>query len=645
MIFQKCSISFNIMITQKRIYDIFIFLLLSISCNMQLMSNPLIDSLILEVNKTQDFNKQAKLYKAIGDKFFAIHQDSTTKYYNKSLEAAFQTESHLDEIITLRSFAHYFGNWKADYAKANNYLLQALKIAEKENDFAQLAIIKNGQGIMSKKEGNFQKSIDSFFGAYRIIQTQTDNDDIKMKILLSLGVIHNETSYNKKAKEYYQEALQLADKNGHYKMKGVLLNNLGKVGRDLENFKESYQYYNNALSIFDSLNNDYWKGLIYYNFGYNHFLQKEYLEAINFYNKSINLNKRIKDKDREVMLLSSMAEVNEAIQKKHKAIDLSLQGLELLKQIKTKEYYPTFHSILGRCYQSLGQFKKANFHLEQHITTKQQRDEEGLSSEIGQIQAMHENELKIAAVNQLKIKVASEKIKRQKTNLLFRLLLISFIFALTFIGLLSYRNKLKQSEKNHELRNQLSRDLHDNIGGSLNRIKILLGRFNRKSNHESRDLTTIQNLSNDVITNMYDLIWSLDREKEKVNDLLEYMRDHASNVFSPLEIPLTLKINSDQGENIVSAEVKNNIFNIYKEAINNIIKHTHPKEVFITITVNNNVLDMFIKNDKTELTEIKTSSNNGLLNMKKRASLINGTLDIDNQRDYFIISLKVKLPA
>ncbi len=632
------------MILFKKIGKYLLLYCFIITTGSTLISQTLLDSFLVELPKTTEHQQRSSLLKKIGDKYYRIHSDSTIKYYHLSLEAAQKSKNHNDDIIILRSLAHLYGNRKNEYIEAKKYLKQALLVAKKRKDDVNLAIVKNDLGVMEKKEGNFQEAIDHFFQAYQLIQYK-DSDDARMRILLSLGVIHNETAYNDKAKEYYEEALHLADKNKHQKMKGVILNNLSKICRELGNYKEADQHLHQALDVFNALNNDYWKGLVYYNFGYNFFLQKEYNEAIKYYHLALDLNKKIQEKDREVMILTSLAEVHMTLQNHNEAIDFSLKGMNLLNEFKTTEYYPSLHNILGKSYLKINNYEKSSYHFQQHIVAQQAKDDNGLSSKIGQIQAMYENELKAEAVEKLDLQMRADEIQQQKTTLKFRLLLLSFFSVIAILGLLFYRNKLHQTEKNYQLRNQLSRDLHDNIGSSLNHIKIILGRFTRQINGHQSEIKTIQNLSDGAISNMHDLIWSLDKEKEKMDDLLEYMRDHASNVLSPLGIALSIKVKNEDKNKAVSSAAKNNIYSIYKEAINNIVKHTNPQEVVIRISVKRNTINLHIENDKKELIQEKISSKLGLINMKKRANLINGKLKIRDQKDKFIVDLTVKLIA
>jgi len=142
---------------------------------------------------------------------------------------------------------------------------------------------------------------------------------------------------------------------------------------------------------------------------------------------------------------------------------------------------------------------------------------------------------------------------------------------------------------------------------------------------------------------MHDLIWTLDDKKGKLADLIDKMEDHASNIFTSLKIPYYLDNKVTNLGKVLPTNVKNNIYSIYKEALNNIIKHTELTSVEINFSAQNGVFKMRIQNDSYMLKENKNSTKIGLASMKKRAQDINGTLIITEESERFIVVLKVPI--
>jgi len=605
----------------------------------------IIDSLYVELSTTQETEKLSEICKSIGDNYYQINRDSIYKYYELSTKYANQTETHIDDVSILRSYGYLNTNLEVDYTKALEYYEEAYDISVQNNDDRNIAMVLNDIGIVSWKKGDYQKAIEFHFTADDIA-SKLDDADLRMRTLLSLGVIYNEGLRNEEAKDCYLTALPLAESIGHIRAKGVILNNLGKAYRDLEDYQESPKYFEQALEIFKEMGNEYWKGLVYYNMGYTCFLKGEYKKAIDLYDLSIKSNKITQIKDREVMIILGLAETYAASKQSDKAIQASLKGLKLLKDIDTKRYHNELNLILAQCYERKRDFKKSSFYFQKNLNdaleTKTQQDK------LVKVKALYENERKESEINILEIKNQDEINKRERAYYLSRLSLIGFLLGLAVFGLLFYRYKLNQYKKYDFLKTKLTNDLHDNIGSSLSQIKRLSNRIRPVEGGVGAEqsqpaITKIKAISNDLIGNMHDLIWSIDQDKEKLEDLLNRMRDHTSNIFSPLDIPFLMKINNENENINIDAEIKNNIYALFKEAVNNIVKHTEPCNISIRIDVSNNRFKLSLKNDKNKLISNGYSNKKGLFSMQERAKAIGGTLDIKNEDDLFLVNLEVRL--
>jgi signal transduction histidine kinase len=75
-------------------------------------------------------------------------------------------------------------------------------------------------------------------------------------------------------------------------------------------------------------------------------------------------------------------------------------------------------------------------------------------------------------------------------------------------------------------------------------------------------------------------------------------------------------------------ETKRNVFFIYKEALNNIVKHSWAKIVFINLKIINDRLTLEISDDGKGFNTNVGSTGNGLNNMRNRAKEIGGKLEL-----------------
>lgn len=629
---------------RERIKHLTYVLLILITFN-DLKANTVIDSLKTQLTIINDNEECSFLCRTIGDKYFQENKDSILVFYDKAMEYALLSDTHKDDVNTLRGYSYYHNTIASDYKKAREYSERGITLSELNKDDYNIALIKNDLGIIAWKQGDYIKATEYYFAADEIA-SRLDDANLRMRTQLSLGVIHNEAARNEEAEKYYKEALALAKICGHQRAQGVLINNLGKVYRDLEDYSASNSYFEEGLSVFTKMREEHRQSLSHYNLGYNNLLEKKYQKAIAHFETAFELNKAYKDKSRSVMILSGLAETYEASKQDNKAIQTALKGLDILEQIDTKLFRVTLNLVLARSYERQGNFQKAALYFKENIDLEEEEATKSQEKELIKMQAIHENERRLSQINQLKIQNSEETAKRKNTTYAFIFSIALFLFCLAFLVMLFYRTKLKQLEKYDKLRTKLTNDLHDNVGSSLNQVKILAEKLNRKNTaneQTSSSILRIKTISNDMISNMHDLIWSIDKDKTSLDDLIDRMRDHVSNVFSPIEMPYRMQVGEHKKNIIINSEVKNNIYSVFKEAINNIVKHARPEITKIKVDVTENVLTLRIENDKKEILENQYSNKRGLKSMEERATELGGKLDIKNEADKFVVTFKAKL--
>ena len=86
------------------------------------------------------------------------------------------------------------------------------------------------------------------------------------------------------------------------------------------------------------------------------------------------------------------------------------------------------------------------------------------------------------------------------------------------------------------------------------------------------------------------------------------------------------------------------LFRIVQEALNNIVKHAHANRIRIGLHFNNDSLGLYIAdNGKGFSCDEGSEQGIGLINMKKRASILNGICTINSQPDIGT-NINIKIP-
>ncbi|NWF90227.1 MAG: hypothetical protein HXY50_12310 [Ignavibacteriaceae bacterium] len=207
---------------------------------------------------------------------------------------------------------------------------------------------------------------------------------------------------------------------------------------------------------------------------------------------------------------------------------------------------------------------------------------------------------------------------------------LTVVFAVAAIYTLSsihYRNKLRIEK----LKTKLAADLHDNIGSGLTEISILseIAQSDYDCKREPNVLAKLRSISEtarQLIDNMSDIVWVVNPDRDSLNDLLVRLKDSYSDILSSYGISFKIS-NLDKLNNLtLPMEYRQNLYLIFKEAINNSIKHSKCKKLLLQANVRSNVLELVLYDDGVGCDLKHIERGNGIRNMDLRSKNIGGKL-------------------
>ncbi len=216
-------------------------------------------------------------------------------------------------------------------------------------------------------------------------------------------------------------------------------------------------------------------------------------------------------------------------------------------------------------------------------------------------------------------------------------MLVIFVFYMYHM----YRlNKLLEIER---LRTQIASDLHDDIGSALTKIAIHSEQIQTGFDKNKILISSkkIGILSREVISTMSDIIWSIDSRNDTLIDLLDRMRDLAHDALTMKDINVSFQTKGFGKNKKIPVTYRQNIFYIFKEAINNILKHANANEVKIELKLEEKNFFMQIADNGIGFDPNEKKKGNGLKNMKMRADRIGGLLRFTSSNGFRIL-LKIR---
>jgi ligand-binding sensor domain-containing protein len=185
------------------------------------------------------------------------------------------------------------------------------------------------------------------------------------------------------------------------------------------------------------------------------------------------------------------------------------------------------------------------------------------------------------------------------------------------------------------VRTRIATDLHDDIGSSLSQIAILSEVARRGSNGEQSDqaesLSDIGAISRELVDSMSDIVWSIDPVQDTLRDLVHRMRRFAGDVLLASEIVLDFSVPCEGLDNELRADVRRQALLIFKEAIHNIVRHSHATRVQVVVELERGWLLFRLSDNGCGFDPLYPWDGHGLNSMRERARLLNAGLEIRSE--------------
>lgn len=243
----------------------------------------------------------------------------------------------------------------------------------------------------------------------------------------------------------------------------------------------------------------------------------------------------------------------------------------------------------------------------------------------------------------------------------------AMIFAIAFIrwhgfvdsdrNVLQLKLSMEQQEKllavqaaEQRVKDRIARDLHDDIAASMSGIRILSKVAHQQFAHKVPEaaplLEQISKSAQSTLESISDLIWAVKPHPDYLNDMADRMREYAQKFLDAQDIDYQLNIPRNLPVMEMDIEARRNAYLIFKEAINNALKHSNCTRMDISLLADAEKMTLLIADNGIGfIVAEKISSGVGLGSMQKRAADIGGELKISsvvNQGTKISFTLPVK---
>jgi signal transduction histidine kinase len=492
-------------------------------------------------------------------------------------------------------------------------------------------------------------------------------------VLSKISRFEEALSFNKRA------LFLLKRKNSRYEEVVSVLNNMGILYKKLKRYGRAKECYREGLQILKQNNDMYFSSFLENNLASLYLVTGDYTKARNFASKAINSSKFCEDKFLEAANLNLMANVLFAQKQMEAARKFYLQAIHLRDSIgdaqglsESKIDYGKFlleagdlktaekfvqeglrnmkstgdHTILSKAFKTLteineknGDFKNAYIHLKYHKKIEDSIFNADMLNKIAELDMRYNYEQKADSINLAnENRISLIKEKNRADGLIRNAILLFALLIAIFLGILLYQksklSKLRNLKALESERFRISRDLHDGLGAGITGVLMLTQQLNPSM--DSEKLFKIVNKVNvtlsELLGQLSDLVWTLNLNNESLSNLVNYFHKLSTELFEDSEIELKFELPQQFPDRKLLSIERRNLLMIFKESINNVLKHSKATEVIIRCEIRKTSCSIVIQDNGIGFNiDDKRSYGNGLKNAESRMREIGGSYHVKTE--------------
>ena len=207
--------------------------------------------------------------------------------------------------------------------------------------------------------------------------------------------------------------------------------------------------------------------------------------------------------------------------------------------------------------------------------------------------------------------------------------------SITVVGLAVYavyRYRVARLIELERVRTRIASDLHDDIGANLSLLAGMSEMLNQEARARepqmSERLSLMAAVSRRSVDAMSDIVWAVNPNRDHLRDLVQRMRRFASDAFTARNVDFRFDAPDATQDLRLSAEMRREVFLIFKEAVNNAARHSCATHAQVTLAIERGRLTLEVSDDGSGFDPALANGGDGLLSMGKRARKLGGTLTV-----------------
>jgi signal transduction histidine kinase len=494
-----------------------------------------------------------------------------------------------------------------------------------------------------------------------------------------LGSIY---AYQKKydsAIEEYNKAIRVFDQNNDPYQAALIKNNIANIFFSLLDYESAYKYSKESYSYLNSINDTLYLpslisvtaisalelnyleegfelaikglklsqtysnvlGLILGNYalGEYYLKSKKYEEAIDYFKQSLELCETYQLTQYSLLNQVGLLIVNEEKGDFKTAVDYGELVLKNAKLLNNKEIQYSINKHIGRAYAGLNNYQKAFYHINMAHEMYLETSNTETKKAINDLLIKYETEKKEKELIEKDLLLIKEELKFNKQTT-WMIGLVTFLTSVLIFYLVFAKQQKKKRKKQQETaqllaliegeekeRQRVSDELHDGVASSISGIKIKLEHLIQQPNQEELlNLTKqLSKLHEETRRISHNLIPASLKYDSLISVLKTYCYENSNPYFKINFFDATSK------NVIVENNVKNVLYRVVQELINNVQKHAKSDTCFVQLSNTDKEFTISIEDEGIGFELDSKNGGQGLKSIKNRIEKLGGSLLIESK--------------
>lgn len=551
--------------------------------------------------------------------------------YEKQAEFTHKALAVYEKLKSDAGMAMALGNLSTVYyqlgqkEKAIDYGKQSLAYRERTGDINRIALTccnlcQYYLGISNDEATRYQELCVKY-------SRQTGDEGRIIHAYITSSLVANAKKNNKEAFEYELKVIELLEKSKSDQRRLARRYIAAAFYTDMLKYDSliTIDYYNKSIRLSQQQGDRANLRDAYLYLSDYHNRKKNFSEAYSTYKRYILYRDSLvnSEKEERIAELESQYEAS----KKDNEID-RLNNEQRIKQLEIEKQKAIIAGNMATALQKQNEIDLLSKSRElQEVQFKQQAEE------LEKQQLLAKTNAQQLQLTEKENQLNTKQLRNQKNvrNLLIASLVLFALLGITWFNRFQLKKKLEQQNSVLAMRNNISQDLHDDIGASLSNINILNELARRSINQPDKSKEYLFKASEDIQRineSLSDIVWNINPKYDDLQNLFIRMKRYAADMLDGKNINGQFDFPANEPDVKLSMTQRRDLYLVFKEAVNNLVKYSEAANALIKIAAGEHTIEMLVQDDGKGFDSEKIKHGNGLHNMMQRAKACGAELTI-----------------